>query len=82
MNNFGESRRRFLKAAGLAGGTILFSSRENVAQMAAATPRRESTPAQDESGSADYTLRIKESPIEIAPKRIISLITYLSLIHI
>jgi FtsP/CotA-like multicopper oxidase with cupredoxin domain len=29
-----------------------------------------------ESGSADYTLRIKTSPIELAPNRIVSLTTY------
>lgn len=44
--------------------------------MAAALPQGESTPAQAQSGFSDYTLRIKESPIEIAPKRILSLITY------
>jgi FtsP/CotA-like multicopper oxidase with cupredoxin domain len=76
MKKVAESRRRFLKTAGLAGGTIFFSPKANVLQMAAALPEGESTPAQAQSGSPDYTLRIKESPIEIAPKRILSLITY------
>jgi FtsP/CotA-like multicopper oxidase with cupredoxin domain len=40
--------------------------------------RREnrSTPSPDEARSADYTLHIRTSPIEIAPKRIISATTY------
>ncbi len=76
MRKLTESRRRFLKTASLAGGTILFSPKASVLQLAAALPQGESTPAQPQSGSPDYTLRIKESPIEIAPKRILSLITY------
>ena len=44
--------------------------------MAAAMPRGEWNAAQNETGAADHTLRIKDSAIEIAPKRIISLTTY------
>ena len=39
-------------------------------------PAEESKAASTEAGSADYTLRIKTSPIEIAPNRIISTTTY------
>jgi FtsP/CotA-like multicopper oxidase with cupredoxin domain len=48
-------------------------SKEGLAQAFAALPNIEIP--QTES-NADYTLRIKDSPIEIAPKRIISLTTY------
>src|SRR5713226_8794099 len=70
MKDLRESRRQFLKA------TVLLSPKESLAQMAAAMPQRESKAAQNESGSADYTLRIQDSAVEIAPKRIISLTTY------
>src|SRR5713226_1394228 len=73
MKDFEESRRRFLQATGLAAGAILLS-REALAEIAAAMPHGETE--QTEPASADYTLHIKDSPIEIAPKRIISLTTY------
>jgi FtsP/CotA-like multicopper oxidase with cupredoxin domain len=76
MKDLRESRRQFLKATGLTAGTILFSSKERLVQMAAATPRRESKAAQTEPGRVDYTLCIRESAVEIAPGRIISLTTY------
>jgi FtsP/CotA-like multicopper oxidase with cupredoxin domain len=71
-----ESRRRFLKATGLAAGTMLLSPKASLVPMAAAMPRGEWNAAQNETGAADHTLRIKDSAIEIAPKRIISLTTY------
>jgi FtsP/CotA-like multicopper oxidase with cupredoxin domain len=71
-----ESRRRFLKATGLAAGTMLLSPKASLVQMAAAMPRGESNAARNETGVADHTLRIKDSAIQIAPKRIISLTTY------
>ena len=57
-----NTRREFLRTTGLAAGTLLFSS-ENI--FAA-----EAEPA------ADYTVRIKAAPIEIAPNEILSTITY------
>jgi FtsP/CotA-like multicopper oxidase with cupredoxin domain len=75
MKGFWESRRKFLKSTGLAAGAMLLSPREGLGQMAAAMPW-ESTAAQIETGSVDYTLRIQESAVEVAPKRIISLTTY------
>lgn len=76
MKDSRQSRRQFLKATGLAAGTLLLSSKGNLVQTAAAVPRSESNTAQNEAGSADYTLRMQESAVEIAPKRIISLTTY------
>ncbi|MGA8557331.1 MAG: multicopper oxidase domain-containing protein [Candidatus Acidiferrales bacterium] len=75
MRDFGKSRRRFLKTTTLAAGAILLSSKESLVQMADGK-RVQSSTADGESISANYTLRIKDSPIEIAPKRIISLTTY------
>ncbi len=65
------SRRNFLKAASLLAGSSLMPSA--VAQAAAsehanATPRNE--------GAADYTIKIAASPVEVAPKHIISTTTY------
>jgi FtsP/CotA-like multicopper oxidase with cupredoxin domain len=55
------SRRRFLESAAVAAGALLIDPR-------AALLAQES--------QSDHTLRIKTAPIEIAPKRIISAITY------
>ncbi|HWF45930.1 MAG TPA: multicopper oxidase domain-containing protein [Bryobacteraceae bacterium] len=63
MDKLDDSRRRFLKSvAGTAGALMLSSD-------AAESKNADST-------RADYTLRIAATPIEIAPKRIISTITY------
>ncbi len=76
MNESSESRRRFLKAAGLSVGAFFLSSGRVVAESHLSARSGESPPASSESGSTDYTLHIKTSPIEIAPKRIISATTY------
>jgi FtsP/CotA-like multicopper oxidase with cupredoxin domain len=76
MNNFEESRRRFLKTAGLATGALLLSSRNSLAQTESTIVGNASGVAPADSGAADYSLHIKNSPIEIAPKRIISATTY------
>ena len=65
------SRRNFLKMTGLLAGSAL------VPEIAAHT----NTPGQTNStpqteGAADYTIKIDASPVEIAPKRIISTTTY------
>jgi FtsP/CotA-like multicopper oxidase with cupredoxin domain len=70
-----ESRRKFLKAAGLTTGAILLSSGHAVAESGI-SPQSGESPVASESGSADYTLHIKTSPIEIAPNRIVSATTY------
>ena len=71
-----ESRRRFLKGATLAaGGAFFFPG--NVGTVSAVLSRNSASFADSpESASADYTLHIKTSPIEIAPNRILSLTTY------
>jgi FtsP/CotA-like multicopper oxidase with cupredoxin domain len=75
MKELSESRRKFLKAAGLTAGAVLLSSGNVVAESGAA-PQSSESPAASKSGSADYTLHIKTSPVEIAPNRIISATTY------
>ena len=76
MKNLVKSRRRFLKATGLAAGAFLLSPRNLL--VSAGMPIQHNKPAVPpiEFAPADYTLRIKSSPVEIAPKRIISVNTY------
>jgi FtsP/CotA-like multicopper oxidase with cupredoxin domain len=70
------SRRRFLKLAGAAGGGLLGSatSVRSAAVLAPLSWGRPST--QSETRPPGYTLHIEASAIEIAPKRIVSAITY------
>jgi FtsP/CotA-like multicopper oxidase with cupredoxin domain len=75
MEELSESRRKFLKAAGLTAGAVLLSS-GNVVAESGISPQSSESSAGSEVGSADYTLHIKTSPIEIAPNRIISATTY------
>jgi FtsP/CotA-like multicopper oxidase with cupredoxin domain len=76
MNNFEESRRRFLKTASLATAASLLSLKNSLAQAESTIKSNASDVAPADSGAADYTLHIKNSPIEIAPKRMISATTY------
>jgi FtsP/CotA-like multicopper oxidase with cupredoxin domain len=77
MQRFEESRRRFLKAAGLTASAALLSPRNGFAQTLPPLPHRASAAtAPDDSAAADYTLHIKASAVEIAPKRIVSAVTY------
>ena len=76
MNNFVESRRQFLKTTGVAAGALLVSSKTGIAQGAMLAQHDAPASQPNGSGSADYALHIKTSPIEIAPKRIISPTTY------
>jgi len=72
MKRPARSRREFLKAAAMAGalgGDIVFG-RERLNLLA------DSFRASQETSSADYTLHIKASPVEIAPKRIVSMTAY------
>src|SRR5580693_5484135 len=66
MNNVAFSRRQFLKTTGLAAGTFIVSPA--IARRALAMPTESATP--------DYVLHIKNSAVEIAPKRFISVTTY------
>jgi FtsP/CotA-like multicopper oxidase with cupredoxin domain len=71
-----ESRRSFLKAASLTAAATVFPTNKVLAQAGTSPQQSDSPVAPSEQDPADYTLRIKNSPIEIAPKRIISATTY------
>ena len=77
MSRFSGSRRRFLKsAAGLAAGTALLHGRS--APGRPGVPARSTEPGVPSAGlgSADHTVRIQASAIEIAPNRIVSATSY------
>lgn len=74
MNDFTRSRRGFLKTAGLAAGAAVLS--RNVGAQSGMSVNADSHAVGQESAAADYTIRIQSSPIEIAPKRILSTTTY------
>ena len=76
MKELSESRRQFLKSAGLTAGAVLLSSGKVVAESGVPPENGDSPAASSESGSADHTLRIRMSPVEIAPNRIVSAATY------
>ena len=69
MNSSTPSRRDFLRTTGLAAGACLFSP--HVPERATAILRQ---PPDDTQ--ADYTLQIDASALEIAPKRIVSAVSY------
>ncbi len=69
MKNSPVSRRSFLQTSGLAAGAAWLGE-TNLLNAAAIAGQ------QTANGPADYTLHIKNSPIEIAPKRIVSATTY------
>jgi FtsP/CotA-like multicopper oxidase with cupredoxin domain len=71
-----ESRRQFLKMMGVAPGAFILWNNDNLVRAAMATRQTESNSTSNGQRSADYTLHIRTSPVEIAPDRIISLITY------
>ena len=60
----------------MAAGALLLSGRESSAQTGMSAVPGSSPGAHAESEPADYTLRIKTSPVEIAKDRILSLTTY------
>lgn len=63
-----QSRRQFLKNTGTVAGVILLPAKGCLTSGLIA-PAGYTAPA-------DYTLHIKAAPIEIAPKRIVSVVTY------
>ena len=67
-----ESRRRFLHGAAISSAAVLWPRVEVFGEIGPAN----SAPQTTESKSADYTVRIRISPVEIAPNRIISVTTY------
>jgi FtsP/CotA-like multicopper oxidase with cupredoxin domain len=76
MRKFAKSRRQFLKTAGLTATAVLLPSADSLGRREMPTQRSQSPGSLPESGSADYTLRIKTSPVELAPNRIVSVTTY------
>jgi FtsP/CotA-like multicopper oxidase with cupredoxin domain len=76
MKNFEMSRRRFLKTTALTAGGILLGPGNTITRAEIPDLPSEKVVQSGEPAPADYTLHIKASPIEIAPKRIISVTTY------
>jgi FtsP/CotA-like multicopper oxidase with cupredoxin domain len=78
MKDFQEARRHFLQLIGFASAAIFLSPKESFANLdiRKAHIERAAAAQNDSTSAADYTLHIKESPIEIAPKRILSLKSY------
>lgn len=72
MKAFLESRRGFLKTAAISTGAILLPRASGLSQAQTSN----SVPDVAEPKPADYTIRIRVSPIEIAPNRIISVTNY------
>lgn len=68
MTDLPSSRREFLRNSALAASALVLPKTIFAAQKPGAESK--------ETAQADYTLRIKASPIEIAPQRIISTVTY------
>src|SRR5215472_7331739 len=75
MKVFSESRRDFLRAAGMTLSTSLLSLKTGFSQTEVPAQQAGGDPVQ-EASKADYTLYIKTSPIEIAPNRIIAVANY------
>lgn len=69
------SRRNFLTLTSAALGAGLVSSRSSFGLAHKFAAGSHPAPA-EQSDAADYTLHIAASPIEIAPKRIVSTVTY------
>jgi len=70
-----DLRREFLKSAGIMFGSALVAPSVGLSGPKFSSGPTVVTP-QGEPASVDYTLRIQTTPVEIAPKRIISLTTY------
>jgi FtsP/CotA-like multicopper oxidase with cupredoxin domain len=76
MKDFTKSRREFLKATGAMAGAFLLSPSGILARTEELTQHIEPAVSPSESAVGNYSLRIRTSPVEIAPKRIISIATY------
>jgi len=74
-NEFSLSRRGFLRTAGTTAGALLVANAGGFGQTQTAGQQERESHA-GEPAPADYTLRIKVSPVEIAPNRILSTTTY------
>jgi FtsP/CotA-like multicopper oxidase with cupredoxin domain len=67
------SRRNFLKAAGALTGSAMVPP---AFTQSSAPHQQMNAPTSQQEGTADYTIRIAGTPIEIAPKKIVSMTTY------
>jgi FtsP/CotA-like multicopper oxidase with cupredoxin domain len=76
MKDFAKSRRGFLRTTGAMAGGFLLWPRGILAQTEEQIQHSEPVVSPNETAGADYTLRIETSPVEIVPKRIISITTY------
>ncbi len=76
MSHDVPSRRSLLKLAGAATATALITGGESFSRAALAPLTFQPASQQSEAGPAHYTLRISATPIEIAPKVIVSAIAY------
>jgi len=77
MEKIGESRRQFLKAAGLTAGASLLLPRSSFSQGTMQGERTQTIDLPIENGpNVDYKLQIKTVPVELAPDRIVSITTY------
>ena len=75
MENRAQSRRQFLTGISLGAGALALLP-EDVLVQAPMAAQQESGGSSNARPAADYTLHIRTSPVEIAPKRIISATTY------
>src|SRR3974390_219524 len=76
MKGFAESRREFVKAAGMAAGASLVLPNIPIGQNSPLMQQAASGSFPAQSDKPDYTLHIGTTPIEIAPNHIISLTCY------
>ena len=75
MKDRSQSRRSFIRIGALTAGAALLSKPGTRRAVAAVAQPAPDAPLQ-ELTKADYTLRIAASPIEIAPRKIVSTTTY------
>src|SRR5579863_7410746 len=68
------SRRHFLKSSGLSTGAICLSGNSSIAAREPAS--HPITASFQNESLADYVIHIQSTALEIAPKRIISAVTY------
>ncbi len=73
MKSYLESRRRFLKVSGLSAGALLLAPTIEATSL---NPGTHQAAAAADASPADYTIRIGITPVEVAPNRIISTVTY------
>jgi FtsP/CotA-like multicopper oxidase with cupredoxin domain len=68
MTRIGLSRRNFLSSAAALAGSTLVRGTAGFALAGSEIP--------EDDAHADYTLTIATKPIELAPKRVVSITTY------